>query len=181
MEIPSKRECFYVLEMIQAGLIDFSYVQPWADTLIAEIDTVPPWLGDLALKQYRGDLVEALRAYVFSEPFEAGPEDMEKFHVACLWLRYERRELSWATFLRLAGDLLDNVSGDWACETPYYYLNLYRDAYFSVAAEEQTKKDYLSEQDLRPWIELAKEKFEPFRRLKSVCKVHPSAGSGTDG
>ena len=172
MAIPSKQECFYVLEMIESGLIDFSYTNPWAEHIITGLDYAPSWLGALATKKYHGDQSKALREYVFSEPFEPSPDDIEKFHVACLWLRYDRRELSWATFLRLAGEHLDAANADWACETPYHYLNVYEDAYFSNAVEEQTKRDYLAEQDLRPWIEMAKEKFEPFRKMRRANKAY---------
>ncbi len=174
MEIPNKQACFYVLEMLESRLIDFSYTHPWADQIIIRLDYAPSWLSNLASKKYQGDQSKALREYVFSEPFEAGPDEMEKFHVACLWLRYERRELSWATFLRLAGEILDAANADWYCETPYHYLNMHEDAYFSNESEEQTKRDYLTDHDLGPWIEMAKEKFEPFRKMRRANKTNPA-------
>lgn len=172
MAIPSKQECSYVLEMLESGLIDFSYTHLWAEHSITGLDYVPLWLGDLATKKCQGDQSKALRGYIFSEPFDARPNDMEKFHIACLWLRYERRELSWATFLRLAGEHLDAADGDWDCETPFHVLNVYEDAYFSNESEEQTKSGYLADHDLRPWIEMAKAKFEPFRKLRKVNKAN---------
>ena len=171
MPVPGKRECFYILEMLESDLVDSSYLHPWADGIIAGLESAPLWLGQLAMKKYKGDLAAALREYIFSEPFEPWPEGLEKFHVACVWLRYERRELSWATFLRLAGEYLDAASGDWDCETPYHYLNLHEDDYFTKDSEEETKRDYLSDQDLRPWIALANEKFEPVRLLRRACKA----------
>jgi len=174
VQIPSKRECFYILEMLESGLIDYSYLVPWADRIITGLKSAPPWLGTLAMKRYTGDLRDALREYVLSEPFEPWPGDIEKFHVACLWLRYKRRELSWATFLRLAGERLDAANGDWDCETPYHYRNVYEDAYFTRESEEQTKEDYLADHDLRSWIALAKEKFEPLRQLRWADKANPS-------
>lgn len=165
MILPTKRECSYILEMLESRLIDSSYVNPWAEQLIEQTDIPPVWLCDLAMKIYQGDLTGALRTYVFSEPFEEMPPDTEKFHVACLWLRYERREISWATFLELAGRHLDCVNGDWFCETPYHYLNVYEDSYFSLASEEDTKRQYLRDQPLLPFVEHAKLVFEPFRRL----------------
>ncbi|WP_163341189.1 hypothetical protein [Desulfopila sp. IMCC35008] len=172
MSIPSKQECFYVLEMIESHLIDFSYTHPWAEQIIMGLDAAPPWLGDLAIKKYCGDQSKSIREYIFSEPFVAGPGDMEKFHVACLWLRYERRELSWATFLRLAGEHLDAANADWDCETSYHYLNVYEDSYFCRESEEQTKRDYLADHNLRPWIEMAKKKFEPFRKMRRANKAN---------
>jgi hypothetical protein len=170
MQLPSKQECFFILEMLEASLIDFSYTQPWADILIAAIETPPFWLCELATKTYRGAQIKAIREHVFSEPFVAGPEDLEKFHVACLWLRYERRELSWATFLRYAGEYLDACSGEWDCETLYHYLNVFGDAYFSEAAEQDTRRRYLADHNLKPWIEKAHEQFAPFKQHRRAIK-----------
>lgn len=169
--VPSKREALYILEMVEAELIDFSYIHPWADQIIAALNVAPAWLCELAVESYRGGVSKILCEYPCSEPFEAPPDGLEKFHVACLWIRYERRELSWATFLRSAGEILDAANGDWDCETPYHFLNVHEDAYFSRESEEQTKKDYLADHDLAPWIVLAKEKFEPFRRVRRAKKA----------
>ena len=166
LTLPSKQDCFYILQMMETSLIDFSYTQPWADELIMAVDSPPSWLCDVATKKYRGDQIKAVREFVCSEPFEAAPSDLEKFAVACLWLRYERRELSWAAFLRMAGELLDSAGADWDCETPYHYLNVYEDAYFTPASEERTKHDYLKDHDLRPWINEARERFAPFLKRR---------------
>jgi len=166
--IPSKQDCCYVLEMLESKLIDFTYIHPWADKIINELDYAPPWLGDLATKKYRGDQTKALREYIYSEPFEAGPDEMEKFHVACLWLRYERREISWATFLEMTGDFLDGADSNWHCGIPYHYHNIYASAYFTVKSEKQTKKRFLAELNLQPWIAMAKEKFEPFKNMRML-------------
>jgi hypothetical protein len=163
--------------MLETSLIDFSYTGPWAEQLIVEIDGLPFWLCELAAKRFQGDLIKALRDYIYSEPFEAGPAEMEKFHVACLWLRYERRELSWATFLRCAGAHLDPVSRDWDCETPFHYLNKFEDAYFSEAAEQDTKRQYLASHNLNPWIEKARERFKPFKEVRIANKSQYSTPS----
>jgi hypothetical protein len=168
MSIPSKKECFYILEMIESSLIDYCSTQPWADKLIDGADNPPSWVCELSTTQYRGDQIKAVREHVFSEPFISEPTEMEKFHIACLWLRYERRELSWATFLRCAGEKLDASNGDWDCETPYHYLNLFEDAYFSVESEEKTKTEYLADHNLRPWIDLAYQKFAPFKEIRKA-------------
>ncbi len=170
MKIPSKADCFFILEMLESKLIDFSYTEAWADKLILELEVAPSWLCDIAIKKYQGAQIKSIREYIFGEPFEAEPTDMEKFYVACLWLRYERREISWATFLDEAGSYLDAASGDWDCETPYHYLNMYEDAYFTNESEEGTKKLYLKDHDLVPWIELARKKFEPFKKLRKANK-----------
>jgi len=165
MAIPSKLDCFYILEMLESELIDYRYIHPWADDIILSLDSAPSWLGDLATKKYRPDQSKALREYILSQPFETRPDGMPKFHIACIWLRHERRELSWATFLRLTGEYLDG-STDWECETPYHYLNIYESAYFSAESERQTKNSYFSDQNLKPWIAMAKDRFEPFRKIR---------------
>lgn len=177
MAIPSKQECSYVLEMIESKLIDFSYIHPWAEQIISNSDYAPPWLTDIATTKYPDDQSKALREYIFSEPFEKHPNDMEKFHIACLWLRYERRELSWATFLGLAGDYLDAANADWDCETSFHYLNAHEDAYFSINSEELTKKNYLRDHDLQPWIDMAKRKLDPFKKMRRSNKTNAADAS----
>ena len=175
LTLPSKQDCSFLLKMLETSLIDYSYTQPWADELIMAVDSPPAWLCDLAAKKYRGDQIKAVQDFVYSPPFEEAPPDLEKFAVACLWVRYERRELSWATFLRMTGELLDCADADWDCETPYHYLNVYEDAYFSAAAEERTKHDYLRDHDLRPWIKEAKARFAPFlKRRKDNKAIKPT-------
>ena len=159
--------------MIESGLIDYSYIYPWADELIGNLDSAPSWLCELASKKYRGDQLKALGSFMHGEALEPAPKDIEKFHVGCLWLRYERREISWATFLERTGEYLDALHSEWDCETPYHYLNLYEDAYFTPKAEEETKSRYLQEHDVLPWIALAREKFEPFRRQTRLTKADP--------
>ncbi len=171
LKLPSKQDGFYILEMMETSLIDCYYTQPWADELIAAVESPPSWLCDLATKKYRGAQIKAVREFVRAEPLESAPPGLEKFAVACLWLRYERRELSWATFLRLAGELLDSVGADWQCETPYHYLNVYEDAYFSPASEECTKRDYLQDHDLTLWIEEAETRFAPFLKRRRRIKA----------
>jgi hypothetical protein len=52
-----------------------------------------------------------------------------------LYLRFERRELSWATFLELAGRYADSAQGAWACEEFYGFLNDLEDADFAPEVE----------------------------------------------
>ena len=154
----SKNEAFYFIEMLESSLINYRVINPWADQIILKIKEPPVWIFDLSLKKYQGDLLKALREFAYSEPFEKEPDDIDKFHVACLWLRYERRELSWATLLNKIGYYLDAHNGNWDCETPYHYLNIYEVSNFTETSEEETKKEYLSEQNVIPYLKKAKDK-----------------------
>jgi len=161
--VPTKVDCYYIVEMLDSGLINYQHTQPWADKIIEALEKPPTWLFDISLKKYQGDQISAVRAVAYGEPFTDVPNDLDKFHLACLWLRYERRELSWAILLREIGDYLDAVNGEWDCETPYHYLNLYEEANFSEESEKATKKEYLNEQDILPWIDSAIEKLKLFQ------------------
>jgi hypothetical protein len=156
--------------MLKTSLFDYRYTQPWADEIITHVESPPAWLCDLATKRYQGDQIKILQEFISCEPFEPSPVDMEKFAVACLWIRYERRELSWAIFLAKAGEILDACSSDWDCETPYHYLNVYKDAYFTPVSEEKTKEAYFKDHDLHPWIKEAKSRFAPFLELRMQSK-----------
>jgi hypothetical protein len=138
--------------MLDAGLIDYRYTQPWADALLMQIENPPAWLCDVSMLKTRGEQIRAFGTFVFGETFEPEPPEIDKFQLACLWLRYELGEWNWTTYLKEAGAYLDSVNGDWPCEIPYHYLNLHEDAGYSKASEEETKQKYLEEQNLRPWI-----------------------------
>ena len=160
MNMPSRTDCHYIIEMLEAKLIDSRHTMPWAKRLLENSDVGPSWLIAVSHKRYTGDQIAAFREYVSSDCSGERPRDLEKFHVGCLWLRYERRELSWASFLNETGLHLDNSSCEWQCEVPFSYLTMYEDARFTIEAEERIKGLYLAEHDLLPWISLACEKYE---------------------
>ena len=162
IKVPSKKDCYYIVEMLESKLIDYRQTQPWADKIIAGTDAPASWLFDVSLKKYQDDQVLAVREFAYGQPFTDIPNDLDKFHIACLWLRYERRELSWATLLKEIGDYLDAANCDWDCETPYHYLSLHENAGFSKESEEATKNEYLNEQNVIAWVNEAKEKIHWF-------------------
>ena len=160
---PTKQDAYYIVEMLESTLITTRDTQRWSEQIIKEQDEPIAWVCVVASKSYHGDIVSAVREYAYSEPFNDRPEDLDKFHVGCLWVRYERGELSWATFLNKAGEYLDSENGEWFCETPYHYLNLVEEKNFTQQVEEQTKVEYLKEQNVVPWAELANSKLQWFR------------------
>ena len=165
--IPTKQDCYYILAMLESTLIDFCYTQPWADKLIGGMEVSPSWLCDVATKKSTEDQKKAFREYLSSEPFELCPTDYHKFLIGCLWLRYERRELSWATYLQQVGQYLDSVGvTGWDCETPYSYLNQFEANYFTKKSEERTKKLYLKDHDVFPYAKRATEKLKPLMKAR---------------
>lgn len=83
------------------------------------------------------ELSRCLREYIYSEPFEQFDTVADQY-IACLFLRHERGELTWATFLRLAGEFADSDGYDgcsWECERFYGMLNRLEDAEYASTVE----------------------------------------------
>ena len=127
--------------MLDAGLISYRELQPWAESLLASISDPPQWLCDVAIQKYSPDVSKSLGDYVWSQPFESFDySEADDEHLASLYVRYERRELSWATFLDLAGRYADNADRGWVCEEFYELLNDFEDAEFSPAVERKQQE-----------------------------------------
>ena len=127
-----------LVEMLEAGLATYRIMIPWADLQIRDHDGLTPsWLCDVAVAKDRLSVIRAVRALAYSEPFEALTFSEEHYRVSCLFLRYERREISWATFLSEAGLFTDAVSGELHCEEFYALLNALEESQYDVALEAQ--------------------------------------------
>jgi hypothetical protein len=126
--------------MADAGLITYKELQPWADSMLLSMEKPPNWLCNLATQTYGPDVLKSLGEYVWSEPFEAVDRaEVDDEYLGSLYLRFERHELSWASFLDLAGKYADGADGTWACEEFFQMLNELEDTDFSatVARKQQ--------------------------------------------
>lgn len=65
--------------------------------------------------------------------------------VASLYLRYERRELFWATFLNESGLKADASGGRWPCEEFYAMLNELEESDFALAVEQRQRDHVVTE------------------------------------
>lgn len=109
--------------MVESHLLTWEFWEPWADDLIARLAAPPTWVLDLSTTQYQPDAVQLLRTEANSPPFEEFDVDEQvDEYLACLLLRYRRREISWASVLRDGGLHLDNTSGRRNCEWLYQML-----------------------------------------------------------
>ncbi|ULO07662.1 hypothetical protein H1230_01920 [Paenibacillus sp. 19GGS1-52] len=136
--------------MLESHLIWYKHYYFFCDEVIENMDRPPYWIIELGTKKYLGDAVYIVNSYAFSEPFEAFPDSLYDFHIGCLYLRYERKELSWASFLKESGDFADSyraVKQD--CQFFYYMLNDYQDSEYSLDLElkqaELVKKEFMNE------------------------------------
>lgn len=166
-ELPGTEDLFYWSEMIDSHLINYSHLQPWADGIIAQEKIAPAWVCDLSIKSYQPDVLAAIRLAIHeNNDIPTPPAGLDRFHLACLYLRYERREISFATLLNECGRYLDGVNGELFCEHPYAMLNEYEDADYSESFESSLLEKFLGWADLKKWTLLAKVKYEPFRKIR---------------
>jgi hypothetical protein len=126
--------------MVDAGVISYKELHPWADSLLVTFVEPPGWLCDVAMKKYSPDVSKTLGGYAWGEPFDpVNRGEVDDEHLSSLYLRYERHELSWATFLDLAGRYADCADGKWECEEFFQLLNGLEDADFSSALDQEQR------------------------------------------
>jgi hypothetical protein len=132
--------------MVSTSLITYKHYIPWADALIAQLEKPPYWLLELSTVKYKGDAEKVLVEFVTSEPFEEQDASLHnRDHIASLFLRYERREISWATFLNEAGRFSDCNQGEVPCEIFYELLNQFEDSDFDLSLERKQVAEVLGE------------------------------------
>jgi hypothetical protein len=140
LEAPSTSFAEMLALAIDAGCLTYRDYIPWADAVIARLDRPPVWICNLSTIKYRPDALRVVRDFVFSEPFEpasAAPED----YLGFLWIRYERGEISWATFLSEAGRYSDASSVAIECEYFYSILNELEQSEFDSGLENRQREE----------------------------------------
>jgi hypothetical protein len=148
--------------MADAGLITYRELQPWAESLLLSMEKPPNWLCNVAIQTYGPDVLKSLGEYIWSEPFESAERaDVDDEYLGSLYLRFERNELSWATFLDSAGKYADRADGTWVCEEFFQMLNELEDADFAVAVAR--KQQVSVETKLKAAVERIRPLYEELR------------------
>lgn len=136
-------------EMVEAELLTFRELNPWADAVILTMDRPPEWVLDLAVTKFQPKVLAVVRRAANASAWEVLPADfssrLEDDHIAAIYLRYERREISWGSFLRESGVFADNTSGSWPCEYFYSRLNAIEDAEYAEELERTQLADVKSQ------------------------------------
>jgi hypothetical protein len=149
--------------MVDSRLIWYKHYFKFCDEIIENMEDPPYWIIELATTKFIPDALKVINEYGFnSEPFEEIQSDLCDFFIACLFLRYNRREISWATFLKKSGEFAD-VTQAVKCDCEWFYemLNNYEDSDFSKGLEKtQIKK---VNEVFRISIEEAQELYSPFQ------------------
>lgn len=124
--------------MLEAGLIYYKHYMCWVDEQIVLEGEPDLWLIELAATKHTQTAIRHLNSYVYSEPFvQFNSESCNDEFVASQWLRYKRKEISWATFLRECGDYTDGNYAREVCEYFYLMLNDMADTDFSEKLEKK--------------------------------------------
>jgi hypothetical protein len=121
--------------MIEAGLISYKHYVLFCDEMINKLENPPYWIIELSLTKTQNDALRIVNEFAESEPFENHPE-LNDFYLACLFLRYKHREISWASFLFSAGNYSDGYPSSMHCEYFYDLLNAYENFKYSQDIEE---------------------------------------------
>lgn len=124
--------------MLDSGLIWYKHYYLWCDSIIEKLEVPPIWIIDLSTAKYIGDAKEIVSEYAFSFDETVYVFDLMKHNrhfLACLYLRYERKEISWATFLNEAGKYSDSYDCGVDCEYFFEMLTNYGDSLYSPNLE----------------------------------------------
>ena len=101
---------------VDTHLVTYRHYMPWCDAHIAEESEPPHWMLELTTTKYCPDAVELLSnaAYERFQEFWS-PGAYGDFWICCQFLRYDRREISWATFLLEAPSSITLSQSAWLC------------------------------------------------------------------
>lgn len=138
----TKREAISLATMLDAGLICYKHYMCWVDEKIMLEAEPALWILELAATKHTATAIGLLNRYAYSEPFEAfdAKKCSDEF-VAAQWLRYQRNEIAWATFLRESGDYTDGNDARVDCGYFYCMLNNIEDSRFSKVLEDKQSSE----------------------------------------
>jgi hypothetical protein len=124
---------------IIAGCLRQRDIALWADKIIENCENPPVWICELSATKHNEDVLRVIGDFIESDPFDAIKNRAEDF-LGFDWIRYERREISWATFLTEAEDY-STVYG--AIGTSEYFLetlNEFEGSEFDLTIESQQRE-----------------------------------------
>ncbi|WFR64523.1 hypothetical protein P9222_10520 [Paenibacillus amylolyticus] len=127
---------FRLSVMLDSGLINYKHVHPFCDQMIEKSDKPPYWLIEISIAKFQPDTIRIVNQYAYGEPYVNEPSDLYDMYIACMLLKVETREMSWASFLLAAGSYADGyqqVKED--CSYFYDMLNELEDSEFNLIIE----------------------------------------------
>ena len=154
--------------MLDASLIHYQYYELWCDEMIEQMEQPPDWVLQLTSTEYLPEARNIVYRYAFAEPI--ADFCYSDFYLACLYVKYCRKHISWGTFLLSAGQYSDGNDCCKDCEYFYDLLTrLEQSEYAEQVAAQQAKQVYAL---LSPLIQEADGIFESFLPyFRAYCKT----------
>ena len=161
MEIPTKTECCYIYEMLEAELLDLNHITLWAKLLIDEGGVSEKFIKDLSCSASIENVSLILLDYLDSKLTIA--DNLLQFHIGCLLLVYQRRLINWDLVLLLIERKLKNIPLLWCIDDFYKYKKIY-----TLDVNDLQSDKFDSPKDIMYWFHLAQVNFAPFNDAKQV-------------
>ncbi|MCL2677486.1 MAG: hypothetical protein FWE85_00350 [Clostridiales bacterium] len=129
--------------MLDASLINYKHYELWCDEIIENMDKPPYWIIELTLIKYLPDALYTVNCYALSEPFvDFSYLELHDFQIACKYIKYVKKHISWAEFLLSAGDYSDAYRGcRMDCGDFYSMHNQFEDSEYSKKVERTQSKE----------------------------------------
>lgn len=146
-DVESRQFARRFMTLLDTHLINYKHYFPWADAVIAELDSPPVWVIEISTIKYLPDASSAVSAFVYSEPFEEFDLlNLSDEHVACMFLLQQIGATSWATFLWDAGCHVDGSDGRKDCDYFFHMLNLLENSEYNeeimIDQRKQVQNDF---------------------------------------
>lgn len=141
----------------------------FCDEIIDKYTKPPYWIIELATVRFQASAIEIVDKYINSDPFmDLYNSELFDQYIACLYLKYDRRELSWASFLFMSGEYADHCeSVKESCEYFYDLLSEYENSEFNIELEYKQKEEIQSKflkeiEEIQVLYEMFKDYFKQF-------------------
>ncbi|MEC0183130.1 hypothetical protein P4H61_16715 [Paenibacillus peoriae] len=174
-EILNKKSSCKISNMLMSKLIWYKHYQPFCDEIIEEQEKPPYWIIELSVVKFQPTAIEIVNKYIHSEPFiELDYGYMENQYIACLYLKYISREISWASFLFSSGQYADSYqSVKEHCEYFYGLLTKYEDSDFNTDVEQKQKREIYNKfsneiDEINPIYKSFKEYYNKYLHRKEI-------------
>lgn len=155
--------------MLDSELINYKHYMPWVDFIILSNDEPELWILEIAGTKNTQAAIDIIRKYTNSEPFETNDPTYNVGFIACLWIRYKRREISWSTFLYESGQEVDGNVDRVDCEYFYGMYNDFEESEYSNELETvQSGKVFEIYQDQIKETKEIYDEFKPYFRMSNV-------------
>ncbi|WP_121360324.1 hypothetical protein [Flavobacterium johnsoniae] len=122
--------------MLETSLINYKYYKLWCEELIERLDNPPFWIVELSSVKLQSEASKIVYKYTNSEPLkDFSFLKLNDFYIACMYIKYRFKHISWATFLLNSGEYSDSANSCMDCDDFYFMYNQFEDNEYSYKIE----------------------------------------------